>query len=353
MKKRYHKYKVLNLFMTMSFMAYAIIVFGQTPSPTKNKLNKTTPADFGFKHIKIPFQKDSIDVLLLSKKGDELKSKPLFFFCQGSMPIPLLIMDGAVNYPSFPFDTKALSEKYHLAIVGKPGIPLIADVKELQSDFSFLDSISNQPPVKYIRNNLLEYYVKRNITVLQYFIKQKNIDKKKVIVAGHSQGARIAFEMALKSKRITHLIYASGNPCGQIMSMISQSRQRENPFDTTNLTENNFKDFEAIVLDPNNTSKATGDSFKSIYSFSKSSLSSFPKLKIPVYICYGTLDPITPFNDLLRTEIIRSQKNNFTFKTYVGLDHNYFGIKETGETDFEKFNWDHVANEWLNWLNTK
>jgi hypothetical protein len=65
------------------------------------------------------------------------------------------------------------------------------------------------------------------------------------------------------------------------------------------------------------------------------------------------LDPITPFNDLLRTEIIRSQKNNFTFKTYVGLDHNYFGIKETGETDFEKFNWDHVANEWLNWLNTK
>lgn len=337
----------------MFFMAYAIIVFGQTPSPTKNKLNKKTPADFGFKHIKIPFQKDSIDVLLLSKQGDELKLKPLFFFCQGSMPIPLLIMDGAVNYPSFPFDTKALSEKYHLAIVGKPGIPLIADVKELQSDFSFLDSISNQPPVKYIRNNHLEYYVKRNITVLQYFIKQKNIDKKKVIVAGHSQGARIAFEMALKSKRITHLIYASGNPCGQIMSMISQSRQRENPFDTTNLTENNFKYLEEIVLNPNDTSKGTIDSFKSIYSFSKSSLSSFSKLRIPVYICYGTLDPITPFNDLLRTEIIKSQKNNFTFKTYVGLDHNYFGIKETGETDYEKFNWDHVANEWLNWLNTK
>lgn len=337
----------------MFFMTNAIISLSQTSSPKMVIVNKKTPEDFGFKHLKIPFQKDSIDILLLSKQGDELKSKPLFFFCQGSMPIPLLIMDGAVNYPSFPFDTKALSEKYHLAIVGKPGIPLIAQVQELQSDFSFLDSISHQPPVKYIENNQLDYYIKRNVSVIKFLSKQKYIDKNQVIVAGHSQGARIAFEMALKSKRITHLIYASGNPCGQIMSMISQSRQREYPFDTTNLTENNFKDFEAIVLNPNDTSKATDDSFKSIYSFSKSSLSSFPKLKIPVYICYGTLDPVTPFNDLLRTEIIRHKKNNFTFKTYVGLDHNYFGVNETGETDYENFNWDHVANDWLNWLITK
>jgi hypothetical protein len=51
-------------------------------------------------------------------------------------------------------------------------------------------------------------------------------------------------------------------------------------------------------------------------------------------------------------EILNQQKNNFTFKAYAGLDHNYFGIKETGEIDYEKFNWDKVAADWLNWLNS-
>ena len=352
MKNTHYKFKILNLITILFFIAYTPIAICQISSQTKVIVNKKKPEDFGFKHLKIPFQKDSVEVLLLSKQGDELESKPLFFFCQGSLPIPLIITDGTVNYPSFPFDAKALSEKYHLAIISKPSIPLITDINELQNDFSYLEKETHLPPVKYTENNHFDYYVKRNITVIEYLVKQKYIDKQKLIVAGHSQGARIALEMALNTKRITHLIYASGNPCGQIMSMISQTRQRENPFDTTNLTENNFKYFEAIVLDSNNISNVSGDTYKSIYSFSKSSLTTFPKLKIPVYICYGTLDPITPFNDLLRVEMIKQGKNNFTFKTYVGLDHNYFGIRETGETDYEKFNWDIVANDWLQWLNT-
>lgn len=329
---------------TLIIIAFSIplVILGQTKRPE----------DFGFKHIKIPFQKDSVDILLLSKKGDEVKSKPLFLFCQGSLPIPLIICDGEANYPSFPFDTKALLESYHLAILSKPGIPIIADVNVLQQDFSYTDSKSHLPPKQYSENNYLDYYVKRNLSVIEYFVKQKYVNKDRLIVAGHSQGARIAFEMALKSKLITHLIYASGNPCGQIMSMISQSRQKENPFDTLNAAENDFRYYEAMVLDTNNSDFASGDSFKSVYSFSKSSLNNFPKLTIPTFVCYGTLDPITPFNDLLRVEILNQRKNNFTFKAYAGLDHNYFGIKETGEIDYEKFNWDKVAADWLNWINS-
>ncbi|MFN9798383.1 MAG: hypothetical protein ACK54P_00055, partial [Bacteroidota bacterium] len=58
----------------------------------------------------------------------------------------------------------------------------------------------------------------------------------------------------------------------------------------------------------------------------------------------------TPFNDLLRAELIRKEKSNFTFQSYVGLDHNYFGMKETGEVDYDQYNWDHVAADWLAWL---
>jgi dienelactone hydrolase len=330
--------------MTLIILAFTLPlhILGQTKRPE----------DFGFKHIKIPFQKDSVDILLLSKKGDEFKSKPLFLFCQGSLPIPLIICDGEANYPSFPFDSKTLLESYHLAILSKPGIPVIADVTALQHDFSYTESKSQLPPKKYSENNYLDYYVKRNLSVIEYFVKQKYINKDRLIAAGHSQGARIAFEMALKSKSITHLIYASGNPCGQIMSAISQSRQKENPFDTLNTAENDFRYYEAMVSDTMNSDYVSGDSFKSVYSFSKSSLNNFPKLNIPTFICYETLDPITPFNDLLRVEILNQRKTNFTFKAYAGLDHNYFGIKETGEIDYEKFNWDNVSADWLNWLNS-
>lgn len=312
------------------------------------KVNK--PEDFGFKHIGLSFNNDSIDVLVLSKKGEEERLKPLFFFCQGSLPIPLIITEGEMSYPSFPFDTKKLCEKYHLVIVGKPGIPLIFESKNLQPDFSYVEDYSYLPPKKYILNNHLDYYVQRNLHVLDYFINQKYIDRKTVIVAGHSQGARVACEMTLQSQSITHLIYASGNPCGQIMAMVSASRQRENPIDTLSPAENDLLYFQEVVADSNNIQLINGETNKSIYSFSKSSLTTFPSLNIPVLICYGTLDTSAPFNDLLRVEVIKQRKSNFTFKSYIGLDHNYFGTDKNGQIDYENFNWDRVANDWANWL---
>ncbi len=305
----------------------------------------------GFKRISILYNNDSINILIKSKSGDEMKSKPLFFFCQGSLPIPLLIKEGKEYFPQFPFNTNAICEKYHLVLVGKPGIPFIIDSKDLQSDYSYFESNSQKPPIKYSKNNYLEYYVKRNLYIIDYLTHQKYVNVCNLIVAGHSQGARVAIEMALKSKRITHLIYACGNPCGQIMSMVSKSRQRENLADSTKYADDEFQYYEEVVENIDNIDGKYYDLYKSTYSFSKSSISSFSKLKIPVLVCYGTMDPSTPFNDYLHTEIIRKRKNNFRFQAYIGLDHNFFGVNKTGEIDFENNNWDNIANDWLKWLN--
>ncbi|MGL1204096.1 hypothetical protein ACSTK0_24455, partial [Vibrio parahaemolyticus] len=64
--------------------------------------------------------------------------------------------------------------------------------------------------------------------------------------------------------------------------------------------------------------------------------------KILVYICYGTKDYAAPFNNYSRVEIIRQQKVNFDFRAYFGLEHNFFPVKENGEIDYSKFNWDSV-----------
>jgi len=60
---------------------------------------------------------------------------------------------------------------------------------------------------------------------------------------------------------------------------------------------------------------------------------------------------ITPFNDYLRAELIRYRKKNFTFRTYVGLNHNYMGLLDDGTNNYDDYNWDLVAQDWLNWLN--
>lgn len=308
-------------------------------------------ADFGFRHFRLSYEKDTVDILLQSKKGDELKTKPVFLFCQGSLPIPLIITSQYGVVPSFPFDTNVLCENYHLAIIGKPGIPLITDISNLQEDLTYLEESTHRPPLIYLRNDHLGYYVNRNLAVIEFLCNQKFVSTSSLVVSGHSQGARIALEMASASKKITHLIYASGNPCGQIMSMIARARQQEDRYDTTTYVDNDFRLYEAIVADSTRNDTSLGENFKSIYSFSASSIQSFSRIQIPTFICYGSLDIITPFNDYLRAELIRQRKKNFTFRTYVGLNHNYMGLLDDGTNNYDDYNWDLVAQDWLNWLN--
>jgi dienelactone hydrolase len=77
------------------------------------------------------------------------------------------------------------------------------------------------------------------------------------------------------------------------------------------------------------------------------------KLKIPVLVTYGTKDWSSPYNDFLRVDVIRQNKNNFTFKAYIGTEHNFFPLTDDNKPNYDIFNWDKVANEWLKWLNGK
>ena len=93
------------------------------------------------------------------------------------------------------------------------------------------------------------------------------------------------------------------------------------------------------------------DTYKATYEFSIPPFAYLEKIKIPVLVCYGTKDEgSVPFNDYLRVEMIRRKKTNFTFFSYFGTEHNYFGLKPDGQTDYDKFNWDKVAMDWLKWL---
>lgn len=311
-----------------------------------------TAQDFGFRHITYTYKTDRVDILIKSKKGEENTPKPLFFFCQGSLPIPLIIYEDKDIYSTFPFNTDSLSIKYHLVIISKPNVPLIAEVKTLNPNFTYVDS-SKKFPFEYIQRNLLSYYVPRNIEVIKYLQKQNWVTKHLLVLAGHSEGSTIATKIASELKDVTHLIYSSGNPLGRILSIVQQNRANETNNDSTKYGEEQIEYWKMIVANKSVVSSSEGDTYKATYEFSEPMKPLLMKLKIPIFVTYGTKDWSSPYNDLLRIETIRQNKNNFSFKAYIGTDHNFFPLNENGTPNYDKFNWDNVAKDWLNWLKSK
>ena len=237
-------------------------------------------------------------------------------------------------------------------IVSKPYIPVIADYTTLSPSFNYIDS-SGKFPKGYSERNLLSYYVPRNIEILKFLQKQKWVATTQLVVAGHSEGSTVAAKMAVEFKKITHLIYAGGNPMGRIMSIIGQSRVNETNTDSTRFGEEEIKYWEAVVKNKTNMDDSQGDTHRATYEFSQPPIKYLEKINIPVLVAYGTKDWSAPFNDFMRVDFIRKGKNNFTFKPYVGTEHNFFPLTNDNKPNYDIFNWDKVANDWLKWLSEK
>lgn len=303
------------------------------------------PQDFGFQYLQFVFQQDPVNILVLSQKGEEKKKKPLFLFIQGSLPIPLIIYDEQGIYGTFPFSTSNLLEHYHLVIIGKPFVPVVAHVKDLQPNFTYTEAATGRFPQEYDQRNNLDYYVARNMEILLFLKQQPWVSNTQLVVCGHSEGSTIAAKMATLSKSISHLIYSGGNPLGRIMTIIAKARATEDA-----QAESDLLYWQYVIKNAENVDGAEGDTPKTTYQFSLPPLHNLQLLELPVLVTYGTKDATAIFNDYLRVEMLRQQKTNFSFRAYPGLEHNYFGLTAAGETDYNKYNWDAVARDWLEWL---
>jgi len=334
------KQKMKQILATVIALTLTLTTFGQTK----------TAKDYGFTHLQFDYKSDKVDILIKSKKGEENKRKPLFFFCQGSLPRPLIMYDEHGLFGVFPFNPDSLAVEYHLVIVGKPNIPLIRDSKTLNSNFCYVDSAGNYLK-EYSDRNLLDYYVDRNIEIIKYLQKQKWVSNKQLVLAGHSEGSTVAAKMASCSRLATHLIYSSGNPMGRIMSIVEQNRANET--DSLKSGEETIEYWRNIVKDKTNMDATHGDAYKATYGFSYPPIEYLNKLKIPVLVCYGTKDWCAPFVDFMRVDFIRKGKTNFQFNPYIGTEHNYYPLNKENKPNYDLFNWDKVANDWLKWLNDK
>ncbi|NLR64212.1 hypothetical protein HGH92_07830 [Chitinophaga varians] len=312
------------------------------------------PDVYGYRHLQTTFRGDTVDILIKSKKGEEQVRKPLFLFCQGSLPQPLLVryeQNGQTAViPAFVFNPDSLAQYYHLAIIGKAYVPLVADERNLGPDMAYKDS-TGLFPRKYLERYYLDYYVDRNLAVIKFLQKQPWIARSPLVVAGHSEGSTISAKMAMRSKSITHLIYSGGNPQGRMLTLIERERAHEK--DSTSGTGALFSRWEKITANPQNMDFSAGDTYKVTHDFSDPPAAYLSRLKIPVLITFGTRDAGVPYLDMFRIDMVRRHKQNFNYREYIGTEHNYFPLKPNGEPDYDVFNWDKVAEDWRQWLLTQ
>ncbi len=313
--------------------------------PTLLIAQAKTGADFGYRQYNTTYKNVPVEILVMSKKGEEQKPKPIFFWNQGSSPIPAIIIDHKTGkgYPITPFIADSILENFHLVTVGKPFVPICVMDTNLNQNNNYIDKTTGRPYLNYEAVNYRDYYVERNVLALKTLSKLPYIITKNMVVAGHSEGSYIALEMALKNKKIRTLIYAGGSPLGRTASLMAESRRGELPTDTFGIDAFNY--WKYVVADKHNMDASNGNSLKSTYEYSMPTIPKLEKLKIPVLVCYGTKAPEAFANDYFQLYAIRKGLSNFTFIEITATEHNFFEYNADGTVNYEKYNWQTMGNK--------
>ncbi|MEO0895326.1 MAG: hypothetical protein AAFY71_02825 [Bacteroidota bacterium] len=318
-----------------------------------NLLSAQTAEDYGFRYIPYEFEGDTIHVLIKSKKGEEQKKKPIFFSAQGSKASPLIIHNGEQRVYYATMEEGFVEDSFHLVIVNKPGIPLVAHKDSLVGREYFIDKKTYQYPKAYLKHNHLDYYVNRNLFVLKQLIQEEWVDTSKLVVAGHSQGSSVGLYMCDKSSLATHFIYSGGLPYySTILAMVNKERMKEGNSPNPKI-ERIMGYWKEAVKDPLDDEDPHRDSNLTLSSFSQNENEVLKRLPIPVLISYGTKDESSPYHDMFRIESIRERITHITFNYYVGLGHNYQLTEPDENVPNQQLDFlEEVMSDWLQWLQT-
>lgn len=338
----------LKIYYILSIFFFLLpFVYGQKPIQYVNAVRFT-----------IENKKDTIEFLKLNE--DLEIPKPTIIFCQGSLPIPLILdlHDGSRKVTGISnFDYNKLIERFNIILVSMPHIPLIVKKEHLNDQYAYVTDTNNvhSYPQAYLDDNYLEKYVERGNAVIEFLLQQKWVNKKHIVIVGHSLGAKVATKIASENNHISALGFLSGNPVGRIEQFVRQSRLLElkgrlSPEKAQEEINRIYDWWKWMHEHPDTPSQKGEDSPRTVISFSNPVLPDLLKINIPVYIAYGTRDIGSSYCDLLPLDFIQAGKTNYKVVPYLGLEHNYFEVDSMGKPDYDKCHWDEVMSDFIDWL---
>jgi len=292
----------------------------------------------------------------IKTNADIEKKKPTIIFCQGSLPIPLILINESHGpyIASFNFNYTKLCDKYNIIEISMPHTPPISPQHKLNHQYCFVSDTTNQTSYDplFLRDNQLENYVSRANCVIKFLKKQPWVDAKRIGVIGHSQGSYIAAALGRVNKSVKAIGYFSGNPDGRYTQYIRDIRRSELTKQITHEEAqskiNRFYDKWKSYCKGVDCDSMGLDNVKSWVSFSLSSRENLVKMKAPILIAYGTEDlEHAEGCDLLPIYFEINGKTNYKMMPFVGCGHNFEEIAADGKHNWEKMHWDEAIDGFI------
>jgi pimeloyl-ACP methyl ester carboxylesterase len=250
-----------------------------------------------------------------------------------------------------------MSNDYHIILISKPNTPLVDSIQIAPSG-------RKQYPMKegYSEKYSLDWRANSADKVINDALKKLNIDTSTIIVWGHSEGSQVAPAVAVKNKKVTHIISMMGNSLNHLYDFILNERvsalngEKSNEEAQANI-DSLYIEFEKIYKDPKSTTKEWfGETYYKWSSFTLNSpIDNMLKLNIPILYVAGGEDRHSILNmDYAKLEFLRKGKNNLTYKVYPNCDHFFM---ETKTDESGKKEWidhlDEVNDFALEWVTNK
>ncbi len=312
-------------------MRILIIVLSLLTVSLTGSSQPLTPKDWGFKSFVI---KDKtlgtfgfyVDTFNISQKA------PLLVSLNGSGGNPLCLYvkhkkKGAVMI-GFDRDIQLkTAQDYHFIVLDKPGTPFCDTVYAQKEDLSDQEYTPSQ---EYTKRLSLEWRVEATRKVISYLIKHGYYDKSKIVAWGFSEGGQVVPHLALKDKRVTHLVAVVGSGLNQLYDGIVETRIKAAKGEITHQQaqdkiEADLKVTQDLYRNPTATDREIGGhSYQRWASFGSSiPFESLRQLTIPIYLLASSADGSSPIYglDYVPLEFIRLGKTNLTYQVCVGCDH--------------------------------
>ncbi len=302
----------------------------------------------------IPHPKGKIEFIKLGL--DTTIQKPTILFLQGSLPVPLVFDLETRKHIHIPFSYDSLSKHFHIIEISMPHTPLIVSIDQVNSKYCYITDTTNEHAydTNYIRDNVLDVYVDRASSVIEFLTQKTWIDSNSIHVIGHSQGSKVGAVLASESNQIASVSLLGFNPYGRYDQFIRAERQKlQDELITpeeylTNIDEL-YDRWQSICNTPNDVNLE----HHTWVSFSKNYLPYLLQIDVPIFVGYGTKDIISDNCDLLPIDFISAGKSNLTVKPYFGLDHSFYQVVDGKPDHRNGAHFGDVVNDITNWIDTQ
>jgi predicted esterase len=296
--------------------------------------------DLPYDKYEIQNKKDTLTFYLSVTASKE--KLPLVIYVQGSGKNSLFAMRNGKVVPTNGHSSwyTVAQEKFKVLIIEKPGVKYLQDgSKNFDKKFS------------------LENWSNAITNAINYVLKNENIDNRKILIAGHSEGGIVVSRVAaLMKDTVSHVAILAGEGPSQLYSLYKFAE--DGTFFNTEehnmpLPEQRIEYVKTIwndiLSDPNNTTKNFwGFSYLRWSSMLKTSvIDELEKYNGKILLLQGTADKaVYPESATIAYTTLLSKGKNIRLELINNADHS-FNISDRPQTD----GWRMVIEKTLQWFN--